>query len=562
MPHRQGNHCPENSVYEKGLNVQMTPAARQKYAELAKAANLFKSGQLAAAAAYSRQLLKRYPREALLFNILGGVAAENEDWRTAEKYFAKGVRVDPRNFEILRNLAKAQLNQRIPLKAEQNLKKALTIKPDFVEGWNTLGLVYLEKNEPAAARKAFLKALDISPGFAEAAANVLTELEASNDLEGLESALVRFEKHLPDNPVTSMCRGLVANRKKDYQTALSLLESITFAPGSALENKALEAARTAHMAKLNDRLGHYEAAYRLFILTNRQARENTPQETFDAEGFRKHIALRRDYFATFSPAKWPEIETPDAEPVFMVGFPRSGTTLLDTFLRGHGDIAVTEELPLVQTLVGKLGTNGLNELSRLEKISGMKAQNAGEAYLRELRKHAGDSPVRIDRMPFNILRAGEILRVFPKAKFILALRDPADVIFSCFMQNFVMNDANANFMTPESSAEVYDETFSLWQLYTEKLDFPYFTLRYEDVVEDAETALRPLVDFLGLDWDPAMLDHQKTAQSRERIKTASYAQVVQPIYKTALRRWEHYADMMPGALETVRPWREYFGYNT
>ncbi len=542
--------------------MQINAAARQKYAELTKAASLFKSGQLEPANAYAQQLLKKYPREALLFNILGGVAAEADRLREAEKYFSKGVRIDPRNFEILRNLAKVQLSLHKPLQAEQNLKKALKIKPDFVEGWNTLGLVYLEKKETASARKAFAKALDIDPAFAEAAANILIELEASNDLEGLKTSLDTFEQHLDGHPVTIMCRGLVANREKDYQSALELMESVSFTADSALENKMLETSRVAHMAKLEDRLEQYEDAYRLFIEANRNSLQNAAQETFSAKRFRDHIAYRHDYFSAFTPDKWPKIETLDAEPVFMVGFPRSGTTLLDTFLRGHGDIAVTEELPMVQSLINKLGTNAAGELSRLESISGMKAQNAGELYLRELHKNAGDAPVRVDRMPFNILRVGEILRVFPKAKFILALRDPADVVFSCFMQNFAMNDANANFITPESSAGIYDETFDLWRLYTEKLDFSYFTLRYEDVVEDAEATLRPLVDFLGLEWDPAMLDHQKTAQSRERIKTASYAQVVQPIYKTALRRWEHYADFMPDALETLKPWREYFGYST
>ncbi len=539
-----------------------SPAARQKIAELARAANLFTSGQIEAAHQMATTLLGKYPREPLLFNILGGVQAHLENWKPAERHFQKAVKLDPDNFEILRNLGKAQMASGKILPAKRALVKALRIHPGFAEGWNTLGLIYQEMNDLDAARKSFAKALSIQPAFAEAAANILSEIEQSNDVEQLEQLHRHLDEHLRDHSVTVICSGLLSIRNHDPEAARRQLDSISFSRGAALENETLENIRTEKLAKVEDKLGHHARAFALFSTTNRRALAQAPAGSFDTNRIPDQIRERQTYFSDIDPAGWKPVDTSTDEPVFMIGFPRSGTTLLDTFLRGHPDIAVTEEKPLVNKLTNVLGTDGPGRINRLETVSSIKVQKAADTYMRALTVEAGEAPVRVDRMPLNIIHIAEIMRVFPQAKFILALRDPADVVLSCFMQNFAINDATATFITPGSTADIYAQTFSLWKLYLEKLDVDHFVLRYEDLVTDAEKSLRPLVGFLGLDWHPAMLDHHATAQKRTRINTASYSQVVQPIYKTALRRWERYADLMPGALETVKPWRAYFGYNT
>jgi len=155
---------------------------------------------------------------------------------------------------------------------------------------------------------------------------------------------------------------------------------------------------------------------------------------------------------------------------------------------------------------------------------------------------------------------GLILRVFPAARFIVAVRHPCDVCLSCFMQDFKMNDVTANFVTLEETAFLYAEVMGLWQHYVRVLPHAYHVVRYEDVVDDFRTETRRLLQFLDLDWDDAVLDYAEHARRRGMITTASYHQVIEPIYRRARYRWRRYARQLEPAIRVLRPHIEYFGY--
>jgi len=128
------------------------------------------------------------------------------------------------------------------------------------------------------------------------------------------------------------------------------------------------------------------------------------------------------------------------------------------------------------------------------------------------------------------------------------------------MANFRLNDGMANFLTLESAADLYDASFSYYEHVQQLMPFPTHVVAYEKLVADRETELRALFDFLGLDWHDAVLDHQETAKKRGRIKTASYAQVIEPIYTRSAGRWEKYRKYLEPVLPVLRPWIEKFGY--
>ncbi|MHA1127530.1 MAG: sulfotransferase [Alphaproteobacteria bacterium] len=521
---------------------------------------LFKSGRLDDAGNFAKSLLSRYPREPLLYNILGSTAASRRNWVLAEKYFAKAVKLDPKNFEILRNLANVQRNVMRLLPAEQNLVKALKINPKFAEGWNSLALVYLNKGDRKKARGAFKRAFKIRPDFTEAASNYLIESERDNDIAQLEDTLKNFESVIPKHDVTVFCRGILHEKNKEYLPARKAMNTISFAPDSQNPVDDLEIMRVSKLAKINDRLGNYAEAYQQFTQSNGLLVSRTRPEDYKPETFHNSINSRYEYFKSDAAKNWPSIQTSDAAPVFIIGFPRSGTTLLDTFLRGHKDISVIEEQPLVAAFVTQLDTFSPENIPNLTTLLEDTARKSAVNYLKSLKKTAGSKPLIIDRMPFNLVHIGEILRVFPKAKFILAMRDPADTVFSCFMQVFNVEGAMSNMTTALAAAKTFDHLMQLWVLYLDKLDVDHIVCHYESLIEDAEATLKPVIDFLDLEWDPALLDHQRTAAKRDRINTASSSQVVQPIYKTAIKRWENYAEHMPEALDVIRPWRAHFGY--
>ena len=163
------------------------------------------------------------------------------------------------------------------------------------------------------------------------------------------------------------------------------------------------------------------------------------------------------------------------------------------------------------------------------------------------------NPLAMNALPF-------IRRLFPDARIILALRHPCDVVLSCYVTNFRLNDGMANFVHLETAAELYDVSFRHLEHVQSLMPMPMHTVVYEKVVQDRATELRSLFDFLGLDWHDAVLDHQSTALERGRIKTASYAQVVEPIYKRSAGRWQNYRKHLEPIFPILRPWVEKFGY--
>jgi hypothetical protein len=154
-----------------------------------------------------------------------------------------------------------------------------------------------------------------------------------------------------------------------------------------------------------------------------------------------------------------------------------------------------------------------------------------------------------------------IHRLFPDARFILAIRHPADVLLSCYFSAFRRTSALSNFLRLDSAAELYDLAFTMWERSRELMAIDVNTIVYEKLVQDPEAQLRPLAEALGLDWRDELLDHTGTAASRGLIATASYAQVTEPIYRRSVGRWEKYRDQLAPVLPVLRPWAEKFGYS-
>jgi hypothetical protein len=208
---------------------------------------------------------------------------------------------------------------------------------------------------------------------------------------------------------------------------------------------------------------------------------------------------------------------------------------------------------------------GLATVDLLTDLDDKQIVELREVYFEELNSHVepdGSHKLVIDKLPLNIIDAGLIHRVFPGSKFILALRHPYDCVLSCFMQNFQLNDAMANFLTLQQSASLYDAVMSLWVHYNNALDLDAGVLRYEDIVQDLQGAAEPLLNFLGLAWHDHLLDFQQTALSRETITTPSYNQVTQSLYTQAIGRWKNYQDQIKGIVPLLEPWAKSFGYST
>jgi tetratricopeptide (TPR) repeat protein len=246
-----------------------------------------------------------------------------------------------------------------------------------------------------------------------------------------------------------------------------------------------------------------------------------------------------------------------SSPAFLVGFPRSGTTLLDTFLMGHPETQVLEEFHMLGAAETELGN-----VAHLPDRSQEQLDQARRAYFAELDRHVDqESPgLLIDKLPLNMLGLPVIYSLFPDARVIFAQRHPVDAVLSGFMQSFVLNDAMACFLTIEDAAGLYDAAMQVFTRAREALPLPVHTLVYEQLVADPESALRPVIEFLGLEWKGELLDHQSTARSRGAIITPSYDQVVQPLNRAPSGRWRRYQKQLTPVLPVLLPWAERLGY--
>ncbi len=284
---------------------------------------------------------------------------------------------------------------------------------------------------------------------------------------------------------------------------------------------------------------------------------------FSTDGYLNTVQMRKNAWAADVRPNWARQagEAGQISPIFLIGFPRSGTTLLDSILRSHPEIAVAEEKPMVGAM-SKVFKQG-HTIENFNGLSEADVLGLRNAYFEELKIHLGqddDGKLIVDKFPLNIAHVGLIHRVFPDAKFILALRHPCDCVLSCFMQTFKLNEAMMNFLSLDQSAKLYAEVMELWSAYRQKLDLDVHVLKYEDLVQDLEGTCKPLIRFLGLEWDDNLHNYQKTALERGNINTPSYSQIVQPLYKQASGRWANYRKQMEPVLPVLQPWIDAFGY--
>lgn len=439
--------------------------------------------------------------------------------------------------ESLRHLSRADALE--PGRVETAIERARTLS----------GLGRFEEAEAA-----YRQALALAPGLADALLELGLLFERHNRTERIAALLDEAAKQGIEPEALQLLRAIVLEREGRIEEALAAAQA---APESDEPGR-----RSAIVGRLADKSGRPEVAFDAFVEMNRLAAEVNPGARAEAAAYRDHIAglaeiLKTDFGAAWRVDEFPLGDRPS--PIFLVGFPRSGTTLLDTMLMGHPALHVLEEVPILE----KAG-QALGDFSRLPDLDEAETRRLRATYFEALDDVEPEARKRtvVDKLPLNIAGAPLIHRLFPDAKLIFALRHPCDVVLSCFMQGFDLNPAMANFLDLEDSARLYDRVMAVWTRSRDLLPLAVHTVRYEALVENMERELRPLIDFLGLEWDEKVLDHRGTAKKRGTINTPSYAQVAEPIYTRASGRWERYRPQMEPVLPLLDPWAERFGYTT
>lgn len=445
--------------------------------------------------------------------------------REAVELFDRALRIAPNSAPLIynRGFALESLGEIKP--ARDEYARALRLDPHHTEAMGRAAYLAALQGDMQEARDLGARTLSLNPRDVSAASGLsLAEIDAGK-LDGIET---RLKPIAQDPAIDPESRG----------SAYGIMGDAFDAAGD------FDRAFASYAARGDILHAHF-----------------VPPPDYAFETQRTRVQRLDRYFAHADPAQWREPPAARGrQPVFLLGFARTGTTLLEQALASHGAIEVMDERDCLEDSYPFTATDAA--LDRLAKLTGAELDAYRQDYWKRAREAgmALDRPVFVDKMPMSSVVLCLIAKLFPEAKVIFALRDPRDVVFSCFRRRFGITQQMFELLTLESAAAYYDAVMALVRTYRGVLDLEIYDLRYEDLVADFDAQCAKLCAFLGIEYDVAMRDFAKTAKLRD-VDTPSAAQVVRELNAQGVGQWRPYAKHMAPVMPTIAPWVETFGYS-
>ena len=510
--------------------------------------------------AYGHALRLRPAYRSALLN-LGIVLVAQGKPNDALENFRRLLGIDPQNAEAWFNLALCEHLLRRFDDARQSYERAIALDPLNPRVHLQYGRLCNELLDTDAALQQFRRALDLNPRDPEPWAEIATVHEQTNNLDDAERAIAAGLAITPSDAGLRLEQAKIARRRNNVDATVAGLRGIDL---QALQPR-LHQQYHYELGWALDRAGEPAAALAAFERGNALASRSPRAQATDAQAFDRRLDGIESWLQAGAPAAETQADEDAGDDLcFLLGFPRSGTTLLDVMLAGHPDVASIEERPTIERLVQAVADMPGGYPAALATLD-----RAGRDALRQryrqivataLGERAESARMIVDKMPIRSVHAGFIQRLFPRARLLFSLRHPCDVVLSNYMQQYAANEVFVHFYDIAESVRIYDRTMQIWEATEKTLPLRTAYLRYEDLIHDPQRALRETCIFLNLQWRDDLVEHRKHLQARPRIATNSYHQVAQPIYARAVGRWHGYRDALAPYLSTLRPHAEHFGY--
>jgi tetratricopeptide (TPR) repeat protein len=505
--------------------------------------------------------LESDPGDAESLCNMGASLAAFERLEEAEKHLSRALEINSGMLKAIIFLADVTCRMGKPDIALSIILKAPARVSDSHDLHRVLGIIFQDLGQNEKALASLAEARRLQPENADILYALSSLLEKSSKLEDALEVVNEGLKAYPDDFGLNLTAARIAYRKGEFEKALGLLLSMTVDDETP---SILRQERFFDLGRVYDRLEDADKAFEFYRLGNDASAQSWQAQQTDKKVMVDYIDRHLDvvtgsWIATWSPSF--DEKGQDASPVFLIGFPRSGTTLLDQILDAHPNIQVMEEQPTIEKVRISLVEKGIDYPDQLATLTQDEMTRLRQLYFeiadQALKRQAGS--LLVDKMPLNTVEVALIHRLFPNAKIILSLRHPSDVCLSCFMQSFALNAGMSNFLTLEGAANLYERVMTLWRRYESQLELSVFRMRYEDLIDDLEGSARELLEFLELPWDDAVLNYHHHAATRNII-TPSYSQVTQKIYTRARYRWLRYEKYMDPMISRLQPFIDEFGY--
>lgn len=466
-------------------------------------------GELDKAEENFHQALAINPEFAEVHSSLGDTLKELGRLDEAVICYQKAITIDPERAGLHNNLGVVHREMGDLTEALESYRRALLIEPDYAAGHQNLGNALLDMGKLDEAIDSFRMAVTVDPDFAEAhrfLAHIKKHTEYDQDIQALERAYAK--PGVNDEQKMHLCFGLGSafENLKEYDKAFSF-----FAEGNAIKRRSL-----------NYSIGDHANFFRSI------------STVFDHSLFDRHKATG----------------IYDETPIFILGLPRSGTTLVEQILASHPNVYGAGEIGTMSEIVHKYfdQVNGVEFPQSVLQVGRDVFERLGSDYVNEIRKVAGQSQFITNKSTGNHINLGIIKLALPNAKVIHCNRNPEDNGLSLFKTYFSTPGKNYSYDLGEIGRyfHVYNDLTKHWRTI---LPGFIYDVQYEDLIENQIEQTRILLDFCGLEWNESCLDFHKADRP---VKTASVAQVRKPIYKSSVQLWRQYEQQLAPMLHALR----------
>ncbi len=536
-------------------------------------------GQPAAAIELIGRAIEGNAQEPRFHNNLGLAHAAERRFDTAEASYRRALALDPDYVEAWHNLATALAESGRPEDAADGFARALAGDPNYAPAHNNLANLRREAGDHRAAAEGYRRALALAPDYADAHYNLSVALTALGELDAAEASCRAALALQPDraeahNNLGTILKfqGRLEAAKTAYRRALDLKPDSVAARDNLAEFEGADADTIDTLSALeaDDSLpagdairvrfglarhhadtGDHARAFRYYRIGNEMRARQAARHgrTFDRAAV---DALADRSIALFTPAFFAargEWGAPSERPVFIVGMPRSGTSLVEQILASHHAVFGAGELDAIGATVDRLSAEADADAAYPDTVAGLDAaacRRLGAGYLERLATLDADAARVTDKMPVNFRHLGLIALLLPGARIVHCRRNPLDVCLSCYVQNFTQGSEFSNDLGDIAvTYRAYRRLIDHWR---RVLPVPMLDVRYEELVADQAAVSRRIVDFVGLEWDPACLEFHA---NRRAVRTSSALQVRRPIYRSSIERWRVYEDQLRPLIEAL-----------
>ncbi|MDC0045222.1 sulfotransferase [Pelagibacteraceae bacterium] len=528
--------------------------------------------------------------------------ANNKDFISAEEDFSKAIKLDNKNqmahinlsniyiiqkkinkaVKILMDYIYKYKNNKMILNHTAKLLYTYNLKDDLLELFHQAKLnlkknnnknyylyfikgLYHEKEENyQSAKESFFRSISYNATYFEGYIKLLNLYEQTNEFKKLNKLINKaFDNFFNQDKICILLfyKSLLLSREKKFKDSQKIIIEnnlrIKLKNSKNFFHKLLDLE-----AKNNEKLKNYKLAFQNIKERNNILLNLSENKNFDGKNIYNSIEKYKIFFTRSNLEK---INSKinyqnDENLVFLIGFPRSGTTLLDSILRSHSEITVLEEKPYLLNLRHDFFKQNDNNLSSLLNITQDIRDKIRNEYFKKIFSQIGkNKTIIIDKFPLTIIELGFVKCIFPNAKIILAMRHPCDVVTSCFFSSFKINDAMVNFLSWSSTIQFYNKVFDLFEFYSNEMNLSFIMIKYEDLITNFKSNVLKMTKYIGLEYESDMENFFITAKNRSRISTPSYSQVINPLYTTSINRWKNY----PNTHETqkkLNKWIKKFSY--